>query len=99
MGNVYWVGDTVFAKNSVPSSNQQQVHQTCANPVHDLFISGISTFGSFCHQMTKSGEKSEGISQRQFGGNLKALVGGVSVGVKYQKTGKTSWTTSCPENL
>lgn len=90
-----WAGDIVFAKSSVPSPDQQSGNQTCSNQVQDLFICGIRTLGASVFKQLRVEKCLRELSR----GHFKALVGGAPVGVKYQKTGKTSWTAYCSENL
>ena len=86
----FGLGSVVFGKSPGPTDQRKPIG--LSSLVHDLSLCGISVFGSVCLRATECSGKSEKTFQR-------LLCGGAPVKVKYQKTGKTSWTTSCFENL
>ena len=84
----------MFAKSPGPTDQRKSIRLSIL--VHDLFV-GLVYLGAFAFKPPRVEKSLRELSRvRAF---PVALVGGASVNVKYQKTGKTSWTTSCFENL
>ena len=88
------MGSVVFAKSPGPADQHKSIR--LSSLIHDLFV-GLEYLGAFAFKPPRVEKSLRELSRgRAF---PEALVGEASVNVKYQKTGKTSWTTSCFENL